>query len=195
MPSFQRPESARLVDFLDESGARSPSRLSPVYETDTKVLNATSATEDTSLRCLRKLQAIFSHCHLRTSFPVISLESVVIPLPPVVFPTCGRAHTMTSECASLSKRLTSPANILEGPMFCFEFVACLAHSCVREAFTMTSLSAVIYWSELVRVLIHFGSALHPARICLSYTPKLPRLPYIIITQRTKRAACLYVLPR
>ena len=169
MPSLQRPELAQLVDFLDR--ARALPLPSPAYETDNKVPNAASATEDTSLRCLRKLQAIFSHCHLRTSFPVISLESVVIPLPPVVFPMCGRAHTMTSECASLSKRLTSPANILEGPMLqvCFEFAACLrVHSWV-----VASLSALIYWSELVRVLIHFGSALHLARICLSYTPKIP----------------------
>ena len=70
VPSFQRPESARLVDFLDRVRALPPP--SPAYETDNKVLNATSATENTSPRCLRKLQAIFSHCTILPLSYIIS---------------------------------------------------------------------------------------------------------------------------
>ena len=154
VPSLQRPELTRLVDFLDRVRALPLASLRLTKRTLRSPMSPRLLK--TPLRDVyanyKPSSAIARSCRLRTSSLVISLESVVIPLPSVVFPTCGRARTMTSRYASLSKRLTSPANIPEGPMLCSEFVACLAHSCVREAFTMTSLSVFIYWNELVRVL-------------------------------------------
>ena len=119
----------------------------------------------------------FTICHLCASFRVISLESVVTPFLRWFFRPVGGKKNGVKVCIKCPRVTRQTMDLAykqsERPDALLQVRGVPRSLLLREAFTMTSLSALIYWNVLVRVSIHFGSVLHLTRICLSYTSKIP----------------------